>query len=225
MAKKQITDPIDSYIKEISNLIPYSENLKKPVLEELRRDVQDALGSDKRPPSVVFGSVHEVAKNLSVAQDWGAKPAKWGLRTLAFLIDNILISGLFFIVGIISLILADFPIENIRFYRYLDIPFNFFFFFFIGIPILIFILGYFIFFEKIYATTLGKRLLGLMVVDETGISISWTQAVLRNFTKVPFIGGFLPFDVIIGIFSEKTRDKKQRVLDFVAGTIVIKRRG
>jgi hypothetical protein len=70
-----ILDPIDGYVKEISVLLPYSETRKKPVLEELRRDVQDAMGSQKKPPSVVFGSPVEVAKNLSVAQDWGTKPA------------------------------------------------------------------------------------------------------------------------------------------------------
>ncbi|MHA2073928.1 MAG: hypothetical protein ACW97X_04870, partial [Candidatus Hodarchaeales archaeon] len=87
MAKQHILDPIDGYIKEVSALLPYPDDKKAPVLEELRRDVQDAMGEEKRPPSVVFGSPLEVAKNLSVAQDWGTKPAGWGIRTIALFID------------------------------------------------------------------------------------------------------------------------------------------
>ncbi|MFX0184795.1 MAG: RDD family protein [Candidatus Hodarchaeota archaeon] len=221
MAKQQALDPIDSYIKEISALLPYPEKDKTPVLEELRRDVQDAMGTDKRPPSVVFGSVHDVAKNLSIAQDWATKPARWSTRTLAFIIDYCLILGIALVVALLRLIVADLSIEDIKLYHDTGIPFDFFF---IVIPFVIFILSYFILLEKTFSTTLGKRLLKLMVVDESGISINWTQAVLRNFTKVPtFIGGFLPFDVVIGIFSEKSRGRNQRMLDFVAGTIVIQK--
>ncbi|MFX0204957.1 MAG: RDD family protein [Candidatus Hodarchaeota archaeon] len=221
MANQQALDPIDSYIKEISALLPYSEKRKTLVLKELRRDVQDAIGADKRPPSVVFGSVHEVAKNLSVAQDWGTKPAHWSTRALAFIVDYSLIVTIALIVTVLNFIVTDLSIKDIRLYHDMDIPFAFLF---ISIPFIIFMLSYFIFLEKTYSTTLGKRLLKLMVVDESGVRIDWTQAVLRNITKVPFIGGFLPFDVIIGIFSEKTRGRNQRVLDFVAGTIVIQRK-
>jgi uncharacterized RDD family membrane protein YckC len=220
MAKQQALNPIDSYIKEISALLPYPEKRKTPVLEELRRDVQDAMGTDKRPPTVVFGSIHEVAKNLSIAQDWGTRPARWSTRALALIIDSSLIVGIVLIVGILSILIANLAIEDIKLYHDMNIPFEFLF---INLPTLFFILIYFIFLEKTYSTTLGKRLLKLMVVDESGVRINWTQAVLRNFTKVLFIGGFLPFDVIIGIFSEKTRGRNQRVLDFVAGTIVIQK--
>ena len=63
--------------------------------------------------------------------------------------------------------------------------------------------------------------MGLTVVDESGVRINWTQSVIRNITKVPFLGSFLPFDILFGIISEKTRGRNQRVLDFVAGTNVI----
>jgi uncharacterized RDD family membrane protein YckC len=96
-------------------------------------------------------------------------------------------------------------------------------FMFVGIPIIGFILGYFIFFERTYSTTPGKRLLGLTVVDESGIKITWTQSFIRNFTKVPFLTSFLPFDFLFGVLSEKTKGRKQRVLDFVAGTKVVQK--
>ncbi|MFX0171896.1 MAG: RDD family protein [Candidatus Hodarchaeota archaeon] len=220
MAKQQALKPIDSYIKEISALLPYPERRKTPVLEELRRDVQDAMGTNKRPPSVVFGSPTEVAKNLSVAHDWGTMPAGWGVRVLAYIIDILTLMGVFATFFILQLILVDFQIDEIRWHT-MEIPFGFLF---VGIPFVGFILVYFIIFEKTYSSTLGKRLLNLKVVDESGIIITWTQSLIRNFTKVPFLFSFLPFDMLFGIVSEKTRGRKQRVLDFIAGTKVMQQK-
>lgn len=217
MSKHQALDPIDGYIREVSALLPYSEALKTPVLEELKKDVQDAMETEKRPPSVVFGSPIEVAKNVSLAQSWGTRSASWGTRFLAFIIDIASLLAVFVLFFLFQLILVDFQIDEIRWYA-MRIPFGFLF---AGIPMAIFILGYFIITERTFSTTLGKKLLGLIVVDESGIKISWTQSLIRNFTKVPILTSFLPFDFLFGILSEKTRGRKQRVLDFVAGTKVI----
>lgn len=220
MVEKQALDPIDGYIKEIGAFLPYPEKRKIPVLEELRKDVQDAMGSEKRPPSVVFGSPIEVAKNLSTAQDWGTKPAGWGTRFIAYIIDIASLMAVFAVFFLFQLILVDFQIDEIKWHT-MRIPFGFLFF---GIPMVGFILGYFIVLEKTYSKTIGKRLLGLIVVDESGINITWTQSLIRNFTKVPFLASFLPFDILFGILSEKTRGRKQRVLDFVAGTKIIQQK-
>ncbi|MFX0125378.1 MAG: RDD family protein [Candidatus Hodarchaeota archaeon] len=217
MSKQQMFDPIDGYIREVSALLPYPEALKTPVLEELKRDVQDAMGTERRPPSVVFGSPTDVAKNLSIAQNWGARSASWGARFIAFVIDIVSLLVVFTIFFIFQLILVDFQIDEIRWYA-MRIPFGFLF---AGIPMVIFILGYFIIAERTFSTTLGKKLFGLIVVDESGINISWTQSLIRNTTKVPFLTSFLPFDFLFGILSEKTRGRRQRVLDFVAGTKVV----
>ncbi|UCG04200.1 MAG: RDD family protein [Candidatus Heimdallarchaeota archaeon] len=217
MSRQQVLDPIDGYIREISSLLPYPETLKTPVLEELKRDVQDAMGTEKRPPSVVFGSPIDVAKNLSIAQNWGTRSASWGTRFIAFIIDMASLFGVYAIFFIFQLILVDFHIDEIRWYE-MRIPFGFLF---VGIPMVIFILVYFIIAERTFSTTLGKKLLGLIVVDESGINITWTQSLIRNTTKVPFLASFLPFDFLLGILSEKTRGRKQRVLDFVAGTKVV----
>ncbi|OLS21828.1 MAG: hypothetical protein HeimC3_33500 [Candidatus Heimdallarchaeota archaeon LC_3] len=217
MRKNDSTDPIDRYIKEINKLLPYSENKKTPILEELKNDVQDAMGSDKRPPSVVFGSPHEVAMNVSISQNWDTQKASWMRRTLAFVIDFTLLSALLYILVIYPLMVSfERPIElpdRIIFFTILNI--------FIGIPAFVALLSYFIVLEKIYSTTIGKKLLGLIVIDETGIRITWSQGLIRNITKIPFIGQFLIFDVIIGMFSVKTRKKNLRVLDLVAGTQVV----
>ena len=100
----------------------------------------------------------------------------------------------------------------------MNIPYGFLFAF---LPLFGFLLSYFILLEQTYSATLGKRILGLSVVDESGIRISWSQSILRNFTKVPFLSTFLLIDLFVGILSEKTRGRNQRMLDFVAGTKVI----
>ena len=94
MAKKY-ADPIDGYILAVSNLLPYPELVKGPVLEDLKKDVQDAMSDEKRPPTVVFGSPVDVAKNVSLAQNWGIKSATWPMRLFASLIDFCLIILLF----------------------------------------------------------------------------------------------------------------------------------
>ncbi len=217
MTKRQGLHPIDGYIEEISALLPYPQKRKVPVLAELKKDVQDAMGPEKRPPSVVFGSPVDVARNLSIAQDWGTKPAGWGIRTFAYIIDFIVLVVVVLLFNLMWLILLNPEFDEIALHntRYL------FGFIFLGIPLIGLILCYFMFFEAIYSTTLGKRLLGLFVVDESGIKINWMQTFIRNVTKVPFLTSFLLFDILLGIISEKTKGRKQRVLDFVAGTKVV----
>ena len=220
MADHKIMDSIDGYIREISDLLPYPSNQKTPVLEELRKDVVDAMESEKRPPSVVFGSPMEVAKNISFAQDWGYENGSWLIRFAAFIIDISIFIGVFGIFAVLRFLISDNEMTYWYFWHK-DFTFGFLF---ISIPIIAFILSYFIIMEKSYSTTLGKRLLGLTVVDESGIRITWTQSLIRNFTKVPILTTFLPFDLLFGILSEKTQGRKQRVLDFVAGTNVIQRK-
>ena len=218
MAKKY-SDPIDGYIWEVSNLLPYPDEVKGPVLENLKKDVQDAMGEDRRPPTKVFGTPINVAKNISLAQNWGMNSASWYQRLFAFVIDLSITGAFFLLFGFISLVIHDFDIDQVKLPLYnMDIPLGFLFAF---LPIFGFLLSYFIILEQTYSTTLGKRLLGLTVVDESGIRISWNQSILRNFTKVPFLSTFLVIDFFVGILSEKTRGRNQRMLDFVAGTKVI----
>ena len=219
MGDKKTSNSILEYIKSISRLLPYSESEKAPVLLELQEDVYIAMeSSEKKPPSVVFGSPSEVARNISIGHDWGTSPARWRIRFLASIIDFTIIIGLFIFFGLIRLYLADYQLEALKWHG-LEIPFGFFF---ISLPAFGFLLVYFIVCEYVYSTTIGKKMLGLLVVDESGIKISWTQSFIRNITKVPFLTSFLPFDFLLGILSEKTRGRQQRVLDFIAGTLVVK---
>jgi uncharacterized RDD family membrane protein YckC len=77
-------------------------------------------------------------------------------------------------------------------------------------------------FEGLYSTTIGKRLLGLVVVDNSGIKITWKQSFLRNISKLnPLWVPLLILELIGGIYIRKT--PHQRAFDIVAETKVVKR--
>ena len=240
----KIIRSIDDYIDEISKLLPYPTSLKTKLLAGLRIDVETAMeGSQDKHPSVVFGAPRNVAKNFSKSQNWGMKRAGWWSRILAYLID-ITIGGTFLIVyflgGIITILTLFVPIDEIPdlfqgswgfdepMPIQLDLTlgetilFLLLLFSLVGSTILVFS-GYIVGLEGYFSATIGKKLLKLSVVDVSGIKITWYQAIVRNLSKI--LGGFLPVDLILGMFLERhTPDKvkKQRGLDILAETIVIK---
>lgn len=221
MNKTTINDTIELYIEEVRGYLPYSDDMVYQALNELKKDVQDAMGSDKRPPSVVFGSPKEVALNLSRAQDWDVQKATWFEKSIAFFIDFLILTPITIFFLVLPLIYF-FPDRNALFAtvdsRIIFMLVNVI----LGIPVLILMLIYFTFLEKNFGTTIGKKIMGLLVIDESGIKITWSQAILRNLTKTPLTGQFLIFDVLIGMLSDKTKKKNQRVFDLVSNTIIIK---
>ncbi|MHA2232258.1 MAG: RDD family protein [Candidatus Hodarchaeales archaeon] len=75
---------------------------------------------------------------------------------------------------------------------------------------------YFFVLEGCYGTTIGKSLFRLRVVSETGIRITWHQALVRNLSK--FNPQILLLDLLIG-WTQKTN--RHRGLDVAAKTQVI----
>lgn len=84
-------------------------------------------------------------------------------------------------------------------------------------PFLVFF-GYYIVFEAASGRTIGKRLVGLRVVDKDGDSISWGQALGRNLLRV--VDAFL-FYFVAAIFVWSS-SRRQRLGDRAANTFVIR---
>lgn len=245
---------VDQYIKQLDGLLPYPKYKKEGILEEFRIDAQLAMkDSNEVDPYAVFGAPRDVAKNLSQGYDWGTQRASWKSRTLAFLID-IMIKITFFIiaaVGLFFIFLALFPDEAVLrwFNQSGDSPYLFWnpeegwgawvieegltltqgiivlilLLFFLG-SCIFFLAAYEVILERIFSQTIGKKVLGLMVVDQSGIRITWTQAVIRNLSK---IFDLLLLDVVLGMILEKQnpeKTQKQRGMDILAETIVVKLR-
>ncbi|MFX0205911.1 MAG: RDD family protein [Candidatus Hodarchaeota archaeon] len=215
---------LSSYIREVSNLLPYSRSEKQSVLDDLHDDLQEALNSDPSQDLCrTFGPPREVAKNLSKSHDWKIRPAGWCIRTMAFFIDFLILLVLVFtsiITGLVSMsnpITSD-QLELFEFIILLSVLLI------IGLSPVIIMFLYFVLLEKYWATTIGKWIFGLRTVDISGIKPSWKQVIIRNFTK--FQGEFLPFDIIIGMVMEKdkgTPGRYQRATDILADTMVIKK--
>jgi uncharacterized RDD family membrane protein YckC len=74
--------------------------------------------------------------------------------------------------------------------------------------------------EAFIGATLGKLLLGLIVVMEDGRPVDLRAAVVRNLLRII---DFLPFLYIAGLAFMASSDKRQRLGDRVAQTLVITR--
>jgi len=67
--------------------------------------------------------------------------------------------------------------------------------------------------------TLGKKLLDIRVVDERGPEITVGQAFIRNVPSV-LLPGWLVY--LVALASMAMTDRRQRVFDQVAGTVVVR---
>jgi len=90
-----------------------------------------------------------------------------------------------------------------------------------GLPaflIFLFTSLYFLPQEGCFGQTLGKRLLGIMVIDENGKSISFAQAFLR------FLAGVIDYSCLyIGVILAADHPKNKRLGDHIAKTLVVKK--
>jgi uncharacterized RDD family membrane protein YckC len=93
-----------------------------------------------------------------------------------------------------------------------------------GIPFVIFALlftAYYVLFEGLVGGTLGKLAVGIRVVDEHGNKLSIGKSLIRNLLRI--VDGF-PYIIpnLVGFIVASTSDKKQRLGDKVAHTLVVK---
>lgn len=82
--------------------------------------------------------------------------------------------------------------------------------------------GYAIFLEGLWnGQTVGKKVFGLRVIQESGVRISWLQAVLRNLARPV---DRLPVFYLVGGLAALFTPSQQRLGDLLAGTVVIRER-
>ena len=70
---------------------------------------------------------------------------------------------------------------------------------------------------SIWQASVGKKIMGLKVVNSEGGRPNWPQAAARNVLKV--LSGIILF---IGFFMAGWTDKKQALLDKISGMVVVK---
>lgn len=79
-------------------------------------------------------------------------------------------------------------------------------------------LAYYVGAEAAWGSTVGKRLLGIRVVDENGCRVDLGAALVRNVVRVV---DFL-FFYLIGFLVAAASPRRQRLGDQLAGTVVVR---
>ncbi|MFX1534807.1 MAG: RDD family protein [Promethearchaeota archaeon] len=227
MSDKLLKEHLDPYMERINRLLPHKKAVKQPILEALREEVIEALAeAGSNDPTTVYGAPRDVAKNVSLGQDWGVR-ASFKRRTVAYILDSFicavaaLLLAIFFTPMYLNLLIPGFfeileemppndpMITTLFITAYASLMLI------INLPLSIF---YFILLERVFSTTLAKRMLGLKVCDVSGIRITLKQSIIRNFSKLSFL--FLVLDVIMGRVMKE--GEQQRLLDSFAETVVLK---
>lgn len=140
-----------------------------------------------------------------------------GSRAAAFIIDQLILMAVNLLI-ILILVLVN-----------TGSPSTFFFFgmesYAIGVTIIIVFLlnwGYFFAFEYFSGgRTLGKKALGLRVIQENGHSITLLSSFIRNLMRIV---DSLPTGYFLGLMMIFFHSKHKRLGDIVAGTIVVHER-
>lgn len=140
-----------------------------------------------------------------------------GSRAAAFIIDRLLLTAVNILIVIILLFvmkgMSDFPFfieENL-------VP--------LAITVIILFLlnwGYFFAFEYFSGgRTIGKRVIGIRVIQENGHSITLLSSFIRNLLRII---DTLPVSYFLGILMIFFHSRHKRLGDVVAGTIVVHER-
>ena len=120
-------------------------------------------------------------------------------RIVAYFADFFVVSAFMWILSyLLSLVLG----VNNPIYQY----------FIYVVPVLIMV--YFVLCEKLVGASVGKSLMYLQVMSQNGANISWSQALVRNLTKIYWIP--IIFDWAIGKIL-----KKDRFFNTISKTVVV----
>lgn len=78
--------------------------------------------------------------------------------------------------------------------------------------------GYFILLEGLFGQTVGKRLLGVVVIKRDGAPCTMRASIVRNLLRI--IDGFLSYAV--GLVMMLLSEDRQRIGDRAADTVVVR---
>ncbi len=129
-------------------------------------------------------------------------------RFLAWLIDTLITAvGAFFLILVLTMVLSAFPGFASALASLLWFAVYW---------------GYCIVLELVWSgQTIGKRALGIRVVQDTGVRIGFQHAALRNLVR-PL--DYLPLFYFVGGAAALISESHQRLGDMLAGTIVVRER-
>lgn len=205
------TPMIDSYVQQVMEQVPFA----LPERERIEQDVHAHLAETAEAEGDDSAAIRRMGAAVDVARGYVEEIprtyASVGLRIVAFVIDAAL--GLAVLLGVGGAMAAIFWVAGGE----PEPPFGLAI---LALPVIAFVtslmlmsVAYFPVLEWRFGQTLGKRLMGIHVVQEDGRRITLIQAIVR---RIPFFLEFFWIDAIVCLFTER----KQRAFDLVARTVV-----
>lgn len=199
---------MEKYIKEVLSHIHAPNTEKQRLEEDLRTHCEEALKSDEAVDEVIrkLGKPEDVAQ--SFMSEIQLHYAGFWRRLGAFILDILFCLNI--TLPFLLLIAATFGLDEDEMNLIVFVLLLFF-----GLGATGVFLLYFPLLESRFGQTLGKKFFHLWVIAESGKKIGIGQAILR---RLSMFFDFLWLDALFIPFTEK----KQRALDIVARTAVIK---
>jgi uncharacterized RDD family membrane protein YckC len=178
------------------------------VLKIERSDVELAFGSSESPQEIAAMYMASYVSTL--------KRAGIISRSVAYIIDNIIISLITFIASMPFLIFGALLLQETNL-EFLPLILRFYYVMVIVQLSIVFI--YFSISEGFYGFTPGKWLLGLKVIRTDGKRIGYRESMLRTIPKLFIVAIVIDALLMVLLYGKE----KQRLFDNIAGTIVIHR--
>ncbi len=205
---------IDRYIQDVLHNIWAPPRERQRVEGDLRAHLQEALDSGEPPKTIIarMGSPIEVAAEFM--SQVSLPYASFGSRLAAFGIDMALIIAMAGVLAVLCIVLSNWVPREPRGGDYV-----------LGALLIGLIVGcggaavgtmllYFPILEALFGQTVGKRLLALRVLHETGRPPGYKEAFLR---RLSFYFDMIAVDALFILFTAK----RQRAFDMIAATVVI----
>ncbi len=206
---------IDTYIQSVMRNIHAPATQRERIESDLRSHLQEASSEGEPAQNVIarMGDPIQVAGEFMA--EMPLRYAAFWRRVAAFTIDLLVIFAVAAVLALVAVgalnLLPRNPIGLDWAAGALLIAFGFG----TAAACLGMILLYFPILEGRFGQTLGKRLLGIWVLQETGLPIGYKQALLR---RLSYYFELLAVDALFIPFTEK----HQRAFDIVARTVVIR---
>lgn len=186
------------YVQSVIDRLPHSLPLREQVAMELRSHIAERLGEGQPLDDVL----RQLGDPLSLAESYLAavplESAPLLPRFAAKLIDAAVVSGV--VLALAALLTAIVPREALHLLLIvcvLSASFGFF--------------AYTVIAEYLYGRTLGKQLMGIQVVRESGARISLGQSFVR---QLPLFAQFFLIDALFALFTER----RQRAFELLTKT-------
>jgi uncharacterized RDD family membrane protein YckC len=188
-----VTPELIDYVKKARAAGQNDDQIKSALLQIgwSEGDADEALGSD---PSVVVDYLKPPIINV---EEDKVKYAGFWIRLLAALIDGVIMFIPVFFLGLVSSLLG-LNESVMKFFA------------------AIIVFGFFIFMIMRYQATLGKMILGLIIVSDNLGRITLAQVLLRE-----IVGKFLSSFLYIGYIMIAFSQRKRGLHDMIAKTLVI----